>query len=281
MPAVASEGSASSPLPTLHVAGAGGLVGLQIGPAAMRLAAPLTRAWQRCLRPRPGADGDGMLPGETLVRIDLTSPGASPDTELAASASSPEALMPASTQAVTHALITAGTGLLLMFHAGAVAHPRTNRAVVYSAPGGTGKTTLSRLLGTRFRYLTDETVAVDAQNRVLPYPKPLSVRLPGHDHKVETPPDELGLLPDAGPAPVSKILILDRDDNLSGGPQVREMDLFDAVMELIPQTSALAALDAGLHRLAGLIEATGGVLRVRYREAETLAPLIADLIGEP
>ena len=261
----------------LRLAGAGSRVDLELGPKAAGLADALTSTWRRCLAsPREGTLSGA--PATPSIRIDLTS---SDDPHLAASSPDPGALLTATTQAVTHALITGGTGRYLMFHAGALAHPRTNRAVVLVAPGGTGKTTLTRTLGTRYRYLTDETVAIDALGRALPYPKPLSIRTPGHAHKVETSPGDLGLLTDAGPAPVSKILSLDRDDKLSCGPQVREMDLFDAVMELIPQTSALAALDAGLHRLAGLIEATGGVLRVRYREAETLAPLIADLIGEP
>lgn len=274
----------ASPAATLRLAGAGSRVDLEIGPGAAGLIDTLARAWQRCLRPAPAAvtpvgdESAGNAPG--TIRIDLTAPGEPADPGLAASASSPDALLTATTQAVTHALIAAGTGRLLMFHAGAVAHPRTNRAVVYAAPGGTGKTTLTRSLGARYRYLTDETVALDEGGRVLPYPKPLSVRTAGRAHKVEAPPDELGLLPAAGPATASRLLILDRDDSRTASPGVAEMDLFDAVMELVPQTSALAALDAGLHRLAGLIETTGPVLRVRYRDAESLAPLVADLIGE-
>lgn len=187
--------------------------------------------------------------------------------------------MPAATQAITRSYIASQTGTHLMFHAGALAHPLTNRALVLVAPGGTGKTTLTRTLGTRYRYLTDETVAVDTDGRALPYPKPLSIRTPGRLHKVETSPDELGLLADAGPAPVARVLILDRSEHHSA-PHIEQMDLFDAVMELAPQTSALAALDAGLHRLAGLIGATGPVLKVHYRDAGSLAPLVADLIGE-
>ncbi|MEE8868779.1 MAG: hypothetical protein SOH99_08135 [Acidipropionibacterium acidipropionici] len=268
----------SARVTTLRLAGAGSAVDLEIGTMASGLVGPLTRAWRRCLRPSPqeGTPTDSPAPAASTVRIDLT---AEPDPSLAASSPDPDALMTATTQAVTHALITAGTGAHLMFHAGALAHPRTNDAVVLVAPGGTGKTTLTRTLGTRYRYLTDETVVVDTQGRALPYPKPLSIRTPSRAHKVETPPDELSLLPDAGPAQVARILILDRSEH-HAAPHIEEMDLFDAVMELAPQTSALSALDAGLHRLADLIGATGPVLTVRYRDAQTLAPLVADLIGE-
>ncbi|QCV96066.1 hypothetical protein [Acidipropionibacterium acidipropionici] len=273
MPPTTSQ-PASRPT-VLPLAGAGSRVDLELGPKAAGLADALTSTWRRCLvSPREGTLSSA--PATPSIRIDLT---ADPDAHLAASSPDPDALLTATTQAVTHALITGGTGTHLMFHAGALAHPVTNRAVVLVAPGGTGKTTLTRTLGTRYRYLTDETVAIDTDGRVLPYPKPLSIRTPGRAHKVETPPDELGLLPHAGPAPLKRILILDRADRY-GRPQSEEMDLFDAVMELAPQTSALSALDAGLQRLAGLIEATGPVLKVHYRDAQSLGPLVADLIGE-
>ncbi|AZP39123.1 hypothetical protein DUY81_16135 [Acidipropionibacterium acidipropionici] len=263
-----------NPDAVLRLSGVGSRVDLEIGDRATGLVEALTRAWSRCLSPEEGTpSADSETPS---VRIDLT---AEPGPGLAASSPDPDALLTATTQAVTHAFITAGTGAHLMFHAGALAHPRTNDAVVLVAPGGTGKTTLTRTLGTRYRYLTDETVAVDARGSALPYPKPLSIRTPGRTHKVETSPDDLGLLADAGPAQVARLLLLDRGEHHTA-PQVEEMNLFDAVMELAPQTSALSALDAGLHRLAGLIAATGPVLKVHYRDAGTLWPLVADLIGE-
>ncbi|VEI02998.1 Uncharacterised protein [Acidipropionibacterium jensenii] len=190
--------------------------------------------------------------------------------------------MTATTQAVTRAFIAAQTGRLLMFHAGAVAHPTTNRAVIYVAAGGTGKTTLTQQLGSMYRYLTDETVGVDDQHRILPYPKPLSIRISGRPHKVETSPEDLHLLPATSPASVARIVLLDRSDSYPADHvEVEPTGLFDAIMALTPQTSALSALDAGLHRLAALIDATGSVLTVRYREAASLRPLIANLIGDP
>lgn len=136
-------------------------------------------------------------------------------------------------------------------------------------------------MGTQYGYLTDETVGVDHQHQILPYPKPLSIRVPGQRHKVETPPDDLGLLPAKRPASVARILLLDRSDSYPEEPAVKPTELFDAMMALVAQTSALSALHAGLHQLADLIEATGGVLTVHYREAKSLEPLVAELIGEP
>jgi hypothetical protein len=236
----------------------------------------MAEAWHRCVAP------DAAIPeGCVTVAVSLRSPDEHPEPGLDATSENVDALMTATTQAITHALIGTQAGRLLMFHAGAVAHPTTNRTVIYVAAGGTGKTTLSRFLGTRYRYLTDETVAVDAEHRALPYPKPLSIREPGKPYKTETPPHELDLLPPAGPAPVARILLLNRSDSNPDQPEIEPMDLFDAVMALVPQTSALSKMDAGLHQLADLIDATGPILKAQYREAESLLPAIAGLIGEP
>lgn len=88
------------------------------------------------------------------------------------------------------------------------------------------------------------------------------------------------LIPADGPATVARILLLDRSDSNPEEPMIESTELFDAVMDLVPQTSALSALNGGLHQLADLIEATGEVLTVRYRDAESLQPTIAELIGD-
>lgn len=272
-----STAPSSAPASTLLLTGIGTQVAVQVsGSQSAELTSIMADAWHCCLSP------DSAIPeGCATVTVSLRSPGEHPEPGLDATSENVDALMTATTQAITHAFIDTQAGRLLMFHAGAVAHPTTNRAVVYVAPGGTGKTTLTRLLGTRYRYLTDETVAVDAEHRALPYPKPLSIREAGQPYKEETPPQELGLLPPAGQAQVVRVLFLDRSDSYPDQPTIDPMDLFDAVMTLVPQTSALSMMDAGLHQLADLIDATGPVLRLRYREAESLLPAIAELIGEP
>ena len=169
-----------------------------------------------------------------------------------------------------------------MLHAGAVCHPDTGRSLVYVAEGGTGKTTLTRVLARNYGYLTDETVGIDADHRVLPYPKPLSVRAPeGPGPKEEHSPDDLGLVRPPAEREVVRLVLLDREDGHGDEPDVAELGLLDAVTAIAPQTSALYALPSGLRRCADLIEATGPVLRVRYSEAESLRDLTAELIGRP
>ena len=181
------------------------------------------------------------------------------------------------TQEVTRRLIAARAGTVLMLHAGALAHPVTGASVVYVAPGGTGKTTLSRKLGPALRYLTDETVAVTAASEILPYPKPLSVRREPHDGiKDECAPGSLGLHPTAVPPWVAGIVVLAREPDLKE-PITELVGLLDALMMVGPETSSLALLDRPLHRLADLIESTGGLRMLRYSEAEQLLPVIHEI----
>jgi len=229
--------------------------------AALALAAE--RAWSRCRASRPfSAEAEPVT---------ARSPG-SPDRI--------PATLQGLTQQVTRALITAQTGRLLMFHAGAVSHPVTGRSLVFVARGGTGKTTLARALGARYGYLTDETVGVEPGTwRIHPYEKPLSLRT-GEPHKTEVSPDELGLVSAHDQPRVARVILLRRPTDHATEPEVEELGLLDAVAALLPETSGLVRLDRPLHVVAELLEHTGPVLRVSYAEAEELLPLVAGLIGE-
>jgi len=223
-------------------------------------------AWARCL---VGVD-DARDPAENapMVEADLHEP-----------AGLAERLM-RTTQDITRALIGAQAGHLLMLHAGAVSHPQTGASVVYVAPGGTGKTTLSRLLGQRLGYLTDETVGITRSGNILPYPKPLSVRRPIESWiKDEVSPDDLGLQAASKTSHVTRIVLLMRDRE-AGSVEIEELSVMDAVFAVVEETSSLARLERPLHRLAELLETTGPTLRVHYGEATDIEDQLMALVGE-
>lgn len=258
--------------------GIGAVVAVRtIGPHSGDLHDALESAWSRCLIPTSTALDAGTL------RFWLGEPGQPVPGELRRDGSELAGddlatLMSTGTQAITHALIRAQVGRLLLLHAGAVSHLRTGRTLVFVAEGGTGKTTLARTLGRHYGYLTDETVGIDAGNHVLPYPKPLSLRTRAGRPKQETSPDALHLLhPETAPT-VAQVVVLARRPELAT-PRVRELGLLDAIAAITPQSSSLYALPRGLHRCAELIGATAPVLEVTYTEADTLVPLVAELIG--
>jgi hypothetical protein len=166
-----------------------------------------------------------------------------------------------------------------MFHASALCDLATGATVALVAPGGTGKTTLVRTLGSGRGYVTDEAVGVERDGTVVPYLKPLSVRRPDAPHvKDEIPAEELGLgLPSVQPW-LAGLIVLRRDLEPGAPVEVERVGLLDALVTLAPETSSLAALERPLHTLAAVVERVGGLRVVRYHEAHDLEPVVAELL---
>lgn len=250
----------------LRIAALDTVVGLAFSAKAPRAYVDAaTTAWSRCLV-------DGAGDDQETTRLNVIPPADDADESI-------RAALQRLSQDVTHHLIAAQTGRLLMFHAGAASHPGTGASVVFVAPSGTGKTTLARHLGRTHGYLTDETAGIDPNTGLLhPYPKPLSVASGDRWRKVETSPDALGLLPAPPYAAVSRLVLLRRAQEATS-PRMEELPLLDAVAALIPETSALNRLPRPLQTVADLLARTGPLLRLTYREAADLVPIVADLAG--
>lgn len=188
-----------------------------------------------------------------------------------------EGLAEAVTSELTVAAILERAGELTMLHACGVAHP-SGAVIALVAKSGTGKTTASSQLARTLGYITDETVAIQADGTVLPYPKPLSVKqaVPGAA-KLQVGPDELGLRVAPDNPRISAMALLDRITGDYKRPVIEPVSLVEAVLALVPDTSSQAALDRPLQSLCQLIDSVGGVFRVTYSEAadlkDTLAPL--------
>lgn len=251
----------------LHALGA--RLRVDLGAAPTALVDSFRRVWRRCLTPPPWG-GDEVDAG--VLHVDSAVGGAG-------GPASVEGVLTWTTQQVTAALITAQAGRLLMFHAGALSSPETGATLVYVAPGGTGKTTLSRTLGRQFAYLTDETVGITEDQHVLPYPKPLTLRRPGAGRvKFENSPDDLEMREPVARPWVAGVVILRRDPE-HHGVSVQPLDVADALLRLAPETSSLTRLQRPLHRLADLGAGTGGFRLVRYAEAADLADLVHETVG--
>ncbi|MEA5453665.1 PqqD family protein [Sinomonas sp. JGH33] len=267
------------------------------------LAAALRRAWSRCLDAEAAPVPDVTLPpgsGETPLApnsawrpmIGDAAPGALRASVRTAhaitsiEAESPERFASELTSTVTLRAIEARAGELLMLHAAALADPATGRAVAFVGRSGMGKTTVTRVLGAGWGYVTDETVALDRSGFLVPYAKPLSLIAddPGHP-KRQIGPDDAGLRRSPHEATLGAVVLLDRcpDDDASadaaaGRPQVVELSHAEAVVELAPHTSSLARIDRPLAWLCSTLDAAGGAVRVRYRDARDLEALLPSLL---
>jgi hypothetical protein len=125
--------------------------------------------------------------------------------------------------------------------------------------------------------VTDETLAVRRDGSVVAYPKPLSIGSTPRV-KVTEPASTLGLR--GAPTDnlrLAAIVLLDRREGLEQ-PFVESVPIIEALSELVPQTSYLSALESPLRTLLEMILATGGVRRVVYSEASSLAPLIDEVL---
>jgi len=177
---------------------------------------------------------------------------------------------------VTLTALDARQGEAFLFHAAGVADDQ-GRVAAFVGPSGRGKTTLSRALGRSHGYVSDETIAADPDLLVHPYRKPLSLVRPGSPKKQLSVPDAgLRDLP-SGPLRLAALVLMDRVDHLET-PEVAHVDLIDALPELVEQMSYLRSLSSPLQSLARLCDALGGVRRVRYAEAETVAPLLPEIL---
>ena len=178
---------------------------------------------------------------------------------------------------ITLAAISELSGEALMLHAAAVALD-DGRVVGFVGPSGRGKTTAAQALGRAYDYVTDETLAVRPDGSVVPYPKPLSLGLRPERKQAESA-SSLGMRPThADDLRLAAIVVLDRRPGVES-PYVETVGLIDALHDLVPQTSYLAALDRPLRTMAELVAATGGVRRVVYSEAETLPGLIDTILS--
>jgi energy-coupling factor transporter ATP-binding protein EcfA2 len=209
----------------------------------------------------------------------LADAGAEPVGTVAPHVSDRASMLSSLSQRVTLAAIDAGRGRAWMLHAAGVATP-DGQVVVLVGPSGRGKTTAARALGEVYGYVSDETIAIDADGRVWPYRKPLSVIEDPAAPKTQRPPSALGLrpLPDAE-LRVAAVVLLDRSPEHPDVPVVEVTDLGDALEGLVSQTSFLHEQPTALRFIAALANATGGIRTVKYREAASLPSVIPGLIG--
>lgn len=256
--------------PNLLITALGAIVEIDLAGVSDSDAEAVVEAWRDACTP----------PSPVVERVDR---GETPRTPTVAPPPSVDraTMLERLSQRVTLAAIDARRGDLWMLHAAGVA-AEDGRVIVLVGPSGRGKTTAARVLGAHFGYVSDETVAIDDEGRVWPYRKPLSMIVQPGQPKVQRAASDLGLeaLPDAA-LRLGAILLLDRRDDGPSDPVVEEVELGDALEELVPQSSYLTAMSSPLHAIAALTGWVGGIRRVTYRDAASLRAVVDSLLATP
>ncbi|AZZ49455.1 hypothetical protein SAMN06295924_101248 [Rathayibacter rathayi NCPPB 2980 = VKM Ac-1601] len=232
-------------------------------------AARIADSWASC-----AAEPDDEA-RDVLAEVAAT-PSASLDDSPRVSSATLEQLEESLTSTLTVEAIGARRSDLLMLHACGIADD-SGRVLAFVAASGTGKTTIARTLGLRFGYVTDETVAMTPDGRVLPYPKPLSVKpLTGSAPKAQLAPGSLSLRPvPEVPLRLAGVVLLERRDGV-GTPFLEDVDPMEAIEDLVPQTSYLSARPRPIADLVRTLTGLGGVRRLVYSEAGSVVPLVEE-----
>jgi hypothetical protein len=233
------------------------------------LADRVRRDWSRCLSAERGNGAESVGGADDDVVTVSLEPAKNVDGALYVM-----------TTGLTYRLIDRLTGSVLMFHACGLSDDDGN-VLILVAPSGTGKSTAASVLArSAFGYVTDETVVVRPDGTVAAYEKPLSFVTSrfGSERKSQKGPDDLGLREPPAALHPARVVVLDRDTAVRT-PILEPLTLVEGMVEVIPQTSALPALERPLQQLAALLERCGGVYRLRYAEIADAEDLLAVLLA--
>lgn len=183
---------------------------------------------------------------------------------------------------VTLHVLQALVGEAHLLHAAVLGDEESGAAVALVAASGTGKTTASRFLGRSLTYLTDETAVVLPDLRVRPYAKPLSVIEDSARYKVQYDPASLGMrvaAPDDESFRLRAVLVLNRVKDMYVEPVLERLPLGEALVQVVGQSSGTQMQERGLLRVAELLNAVGGALRLTYSEVDETLPLVQAVLA--
>jgi hypothetical protein len=159
----------------------------------------------------------------------------------------------------------------IFVHAGVVGWK--SRAILVPGKTFTGKTSLvAELVRAGATYYSDEFAVLDAQGRVYPFPKPLSIRANGSGAQRDLAPEDIGGRVGIKPLPVGLVVL----SEYKAGARWRPRALSPGLGALALLSHTVPARRAPERALATLerVVAQARVLKGRRGEAAATAPLV-------
>jgi hypothetical protein len=175
------------------------------------------------------------------------------------------------------AAIASGAEEHVFIHAGVVA--RAGRAIVLPGRSWSGKSTLvAALVRAGAEYLSDEFAVLDANGRVHPFAKPLSVRAPGSLTQRDVRIEQLGGRTAAQPADVAVIAVTPYVNAAEWSP--RRGTVGDGALALLAHAVAVRARPQAALRAARRAATDAIHLETVRGEADAAAAALLTLIDE-
>jgi hypothetical protein len=175
------------------------------------------------------------------------------------------------------AAIASGAEEHVFIHAGVVA--RAGRAIVLPGQSWSGKTTLvAALVRAGAEYLSDEFAVLDANGRVHPFAKPLSVRAPGSLGQQDVRIEQLGGRTAAQPADVAVIAVTHYVRAAEWSP--RRGTVGDGALALLAHAVAVKKRPQAALRAARRAATNAIHLETARSEADAAAAALLTLIDE-
>jgi hypothetical protein len=165
----------------------------------------------------------------------------------------------------------------LVFHAGGV--QSGDAGVLVPGPSGSGKTTLVRaLVGNGFAYLSDELVALTASGgHLLPYPKALTIKLPGPGAQLHLVPEDIRVGAVGTPCEpcfvVAPRYVPDRPSS------IKRLSSEDAFVALVTNSVNLASHGARGMELLAATTRRAECFELAMSDLEGACQLIAGVVG--
>lgn len=162
----------------------------------------------------------------------------------------------------THVAVNAPD--LIFVHAGVVGH--RGRAIVIPGPSGAGKTTLTAaLVRAGAAYYSDEFAVLDADGRVHPYAKPLSIRGDAGDFQTDRPVHAFGGKPGEAALAVGLVVITNYEPGARWRP--RRLTSGEAVLAML--SHALPARARPDQTIAAITRAASGAVTIESHRGES------------